>query len=60
MDIARYVPPDPTRVDASNPEALRWWAGALETDKQKLREAVRKVGPVLEAVKEELGIGGAG
>jgi hypothetical protein len=27
---------------------------------EKIRRAVRKVGPVLETVKKELGIGGAG
>jgi hypothetical protein len=35
-----YAPPDPARIDAENPEALR------------------KVGPMLEKVKLELGIGG--
>jgi hypothetical protein len=55
-----YVPPDPTQIDASRPEALRYWAKTLETDEEKLRRAVRKVGPLLEQVKTELGIGGVG
>jgi hypothetical protein len=55
-----YVPPDPTQIDASRPEALRYWAKTLETDEDKIRRAVRKVGPLLEKVKTELGIGGVG
>lgn len=53
-----YVPPDPTQIEANKPEALRYWARTLETDEDKLRRAVRKVGPVLETVKKGLGIGG--
>ena len=34
------------------------WARTLETDEDRLREAVRKVGPTLEKVKRELGIFG--
>ena len=55
-----YVPPDPTQIDASNAEALRYWARTLETPEDKIRRAVQKVGPVLETVKTELGIGGVG
>ena len=59
-DPARgYRPPDPTLVE-DKPEALDYWARTLETDEEKLRRAVRKVGPVLEKVKQELGIGGVG
>jgi Protein of unknown function (DUF3606) len=54
-----YVPPDPTLVE-DKPEALRYWARTLETPEDKIRRAVRKVGPVLETVKRELGIGGVG
>ena len=59
-DPARgYRPPDPTLVE-DKPEALNYWARTLETDEDKLRRAVRKVGPVLDKVKQELGIGGVG
>ena len=54
----RYTPPDPTQIDISRPEALRYWARTLETDENKICQAVRKVGPVLETVKKELGIAG--
>ena len=53
----RYDPPDPTRIELK-PEALDYWAGTLATDAEKIRQAVRKVGPELETVKQELGIGG--
>ncbi len=52
-----YTPPDPTRIE-TKPEALHYWARTLETDENKLRSAVKKVGPELETVKQELGIGG--
>ena len=53
-----YAPPDPAKIDADNPEALRFWARTLETREDKLRAAVRKVGPMVEKVKQELGIAG--
>jgi tRNA C32,U32 (ribose-2'-O)-methylase TrmJ len=53
-----YVPPDPAKIDANNPEALRFWARTLETSEDKIRRAVGKVGPMLEKVKKELGIQG--
>ena len=60
LDIKNYAPFDPAKIDADNPEALRFWAGTLETNEDRLRQAVRKVGPMLEQVKQELGIGGPG
>jgi hypothetical protein len=53
-----YVPTDLTQIDAGKPEALDFWARTLETDPEKIRRAVGKVGPMLEQVKQELGIGG--
>jgi hypothetical protein len=52
-----YQPPDPTLIEVK-PEALDYWARTLETDPEKIHKAVRKVGPVLETVKKELGIAG--
>jgi len=54
-----YTPPDPTQIE-SKPEALEYWARTLETDPERLRGALRKVGPLLEDVKHELGSYGAG
>ena len=56
--MAEYIPPDPTQIDAAKPEALRYWSRTLETDEDKIRRAVGKVGPILDKVKQELGIGG--
>jgi hypothetical protein len=53
-----YVPPDLTQIEAGKPEALDYWARTLETDAEKIRRAVGKVGPGLEQVKQELGLGG--
>ena len=55
---SEYVPADPTQIDAGKPEALDFWARTLETDPEKIRRAVGKVGPGLEKVKQELGIAG--
>ena len=54
-----YTPPDPTLIELK-PEALDYWARTLETKSEKIRKAVQKVGPILETVKKELGIGGVG
>lgn len=54
-----YTPPDPTQIE-TKPEALDFWARTLETAPEKIRRAVEKVGPGIDKVKEELGIGGAG
>lgn len=54
-----YIPPDPTRIELE-PEALDFWARTLESDPERIREAVQKVGPMLDQVKQELGIGGVG
>ena len=54
---AKYTPPDPTQIELK-PEALDFWARTLETDAARIRKAVQKVGPGLEKVKLELGIGG--
>jgi hypothetical protein len=55
-----YTPPDPAKIEADDPDALRFWARTLETKEDKIRQAVRKVGPMLDKVKTELGIGGVG
>ena len=60
LDTKNYAPPDPAKIDADNPDALRFWARTLETEEDRIRQAVRKVGPMLEQVKQELGIGGPG
>ena len=58
LRVSSYNPPDPTLVEVK-PEALDFWSRTLETPPEKIKNAVQKVGPVLETVKRELGIGGA-
>jgi len=53
-----YAPRDLTQIDVNRPKDLDYWARTLETDGDKIRRAVEKVGPVLEKVKKELGIAG--
>ena len=53
-----YVPPDPASIEVNEPDALRFWARTLETPEDKLMQAVRKAGPMIDAVKKELAIAG--
>jgi hypothetical protein len=57
--MPEYIPEDVTEINPDKPENLDFWARTLETDPEKIRRAVGKVGPVLEEVKKELGIAGA-
>lgn len=54
-----YVPPDQTKIEDSD-EAIRYWASTLEVKEDKLRQALRKAGPLLEDVKREIGSYGVG
>lgn len=54
-----YQPPDPTKIESTD-EAIHFWSSTLEVKEDKLRSALRKAGPLLEDVKQELGIGGPG
>ena len=56
----KYAPPDPTKIDGQNPAAIDYWARTLEVQPERLREACRKAGPLLEDVKRELGSFGVG
>jgi hypothetical protein len=58
-EISEYVPPDPTLIE-DKPEALRYWARMLEFEEQRIEKALRKVGPLVEDVKRELGSYGVG
>ena len=59
MASSEYRPPDLTQIE-DKPEAVRYWARTLETDEERLRRALRKVGPLVEDVKHELGSYGVG
>ena len=58
-DSSSYTPPDPTVIE-DKPEAVRYWSRALETDEERIRQALRRVGPLVEDVKHELGSYGPG
>ena len=55
----QYVPPDLTKIESSD-EAIRYWASTLEVKEDKLRQALKKAGPLLEDVKREIGSYGPG
>ena len=57
---AQYIPPDLTRIEGDNPAAIDYWSRTLEVRPERLRKAVAKAGPLLEDVKQELGIAGVG
>ena len=54
-----YLPPDPITIEDKD-DAYCYWARTLESDETRIRQAVRKVGPLLEDVKRELGSFGVG
>lgn len=50
-------PADRARINVEQEHELRYWTRALGVDAERLRTAVRKVGPMVEKVKAELGKG---
>jgi hypothetical protein len=54
-----YTPPDQTVVE-NKPEALEYWARTFETTPERVGEALRKAGPLVEDVKKEIGSYGVG
>lgn len=56
---ADYVPPDPTVIETSGP-SLDFWSHTLGVSPEALQAAAGRVGPDLERVKTELGVGGVG
>jgi hypothetical protein len=55
-----YTPPDLTQIDYKDPRAIDYWSRALEVEPERLREAARKAGPLVEEVKKLLGTYGVG
>ena len=54
-----YQPPDPAVIEDRD-DAYCYWARSLEFEEERIRRAVRKVGPMVEDVKRELGAFGVG
>lgn len=46
--------PDRIRINVNQRHELRYWAAALGVTQERLREAVRQVGPMVAAVKRYL------
>jgi Protein of unknown function (DUF3606) len=52
MDIRK--PQDVNRVNVSEREEVRWWCSQLSCNEMRLKNAVKAVGPSVEAVKKYL------
>jgi len=47
-----------TRIDVRDTLAIDYWSQTLEVPPERIQEAVRKAGTLVEEVKRELGIAG--
>jgi hypothetical protein len=46
--------PDRQRIDVNDPDELRNWSKSLNATPEQIKEAVAKVGPTAEKVREHL------
>jgi Protein of unknown function (DUF3606) len=53
-DLSRKGPADRTRINLKEPYEVQYWADKFDVSKERLSEAVRKVGHSVEAVSQEL------
>ena len=53
-NLAKKGPPDASRINLSEPYEVEYWANKLSVSKERLSEAVRKVGQSTDAVMREL------
>jgi hypothetical protein len=54
MILSKKGVQDRSRINVHEPWEVRFWARELETTEQKLREAVKAVGPQVKAVRKQL------
>ena len=54
MDAVNMIPRDPSRVDVMKRSELRYWRDKFRVDEDNLKEAVRKVGPLVRDVEQFL------
>jgi hypothetical protein len=54
-DKTKTGPADDKRVNVHEDYELRYWSGKFGVTPEKLKDAVRKVGPMVDDVKKELG-----
>jgi hypothetical protein len=53
-DLSKKSPADRSRINLSEPYEVQYWADKFDVSKERLSEAVRKVGHSVEAVSREL------
>jgi uncharacterized protein DUF3606 len=53
-DLSKKGVQDRSRINVHEPWEVRFWARELETTEEKLREAVKAVGPQVKAVRKQL------
>jgi hypothetical protein len=54
-DKTKRAPQDGQRINISEPYELAYWTEALGVSAEKLRETVKRVGPMANDVREALG-----
>ena len=53
-DLSNKGPADRSRINLMEPYEVQYWADKFDVSKERLSEAVRKVGHSVEAVSQEL------
>ncbi|MET0537913.1 MAG: DUF3606 domain-containing protein [Xanthobacteraceae bacterium] len=53
-DLSKKGPADRSRINLMEPHEVQYWADKFDLSKERLSEAVRKVGHSVEAVSREL------
>jgi hypothetical protein len=53
-DLSKTGPQDPSRINLAEPYEVQYWADKFGVSKERLSEAVRKVGHSADAVGQEL------
>lgn len=55
-DLTKKRPQDATKINIHEPYEMNYWSSEFKVTKEKIKEAVGKVGVMVAAVKKELGI----
>ena len=53
-DLKRRQPEDPKKININQPWEIAWWTSQLKITEEKLKQAVKAVGPIVTDVKEWL------
>jgi Protein of unknown function (DUF3606) len=53
-DLSKKGPPDRSRINLTEPYEVQYWADKFDVSKERLSEAVRKVGHSADVVAKEL------